>query len=344
MPRFSPPVRVVLLAQIAFLFLPGCGSTAPSATAVYRPARTASPRRRGPCYKPMTSEAVTVPIEFTSQAPNETVVQACVGRHGPFPFIVDTGAAGTLISSRVASRLGLRPAGPTTSFGSEGCRGSTQPVHLPSLKVGGRAIAPSTGYTIGVRGFGGPGEPVGTLGAAALSGLGPIKLDYRRRQLSIGPTDREDSHEPNSLSHGLPSRWLTPKARITAPLRVIRKRGTVSLRVDVSFHGEDPHEWIPDTGSQASIVDRSAVSASNLRYASGPEDVPSLCSDKPLATRSVWSGPWELSGHKLHPELLQVSSLSRTVGADGILGGSTFVASGSVVFDWPDRLLFLGGR
>lgn len=285
-----------------------------------------------------------MPVEFTSQAPNETVVHACLGRHGPFPFIIDTGAAGTLISSRVASRLGLRPVGPTTSFGSEGCRGSTQSVHLPSLRVGGRAIAPSTGYTIGVKGFGGPGEPVGTLGAAALSSLGPIKLDYRRRQLSIGPTNREDTHDLHPRSHGVPSRWLTEKAQIAAPLKVIRKGGAVSLRVDVSFHGENPHEWIPDTGSQASIVDRSPVSTSNLRYASGLEDVPSLCSDKPLATRRVWSGRWELSGHKLHPELLQVSSLSRTVGADGILGGSTFVASGSVVFDWPDHLLLLGGR
>jgi Aspartyl protease len=284
-----------------------------------------------------------VPVEFTAQAPNTTLVQACVGGHGPFPFIIDTGSAGTFISRSVASRLGLPPLGTPTSFGSEGCRGSTQPVRLPPLAVGRRVIAPSTGYTIAVKGFGGPGEPVGTLGANALSSLGPIKLDYLRRQLSIAPRITKDGHEPHSPFQDIPSRWLTQKAQIVAPLTVIHKNGTVSLRVAVSLHGGETHEWLPDTGSQTSIVDNTSVSASHLKYAAGSEHTPSLCSNTPLTTRRAWSGRWELSGHRLRPELLQVSSVSRTVGGvDGILGGSTFIAFGSVVFDWPDHLLLLG--
>lgn len=285
-----------------------------------------------------------MPVESTPQAPDTTIVQACLGRQGPFPFIVDTGSAGTLIARRVASRLGLTPIGPTTSFGSEGCQGSTRPVRLPSLRVGGRVIAPSIGYTIGVKGFGEPGEPVGTLGADALSSLGPIELDYRRRQLLIGPRSREGSHEPHSPPHGIPTRWLTPKARIIAPLTVIHKDGTVRLRVAVSFRNGETHEWVPDTGSQTSIVDSTVVSASHLRYAAGSQKEPSLCSSRPLTVRRAWTGRWELSGHRLPPELLQVSSVLETVGVDGVLGGSTLVAFGSVVFDWPDHLLFLGTR
>ena len=338
------PVQAIPLTLIAPLFLSGCGSTAPSTTTGKAPARTTSPGWRGPCYKPATSKEVVVPVEFTTQAPNTTIVQACVGRRGPFPFIVDTGATGTLISRSVASRLGLRPLGPPASFGSEGCRGSTQPVRLPPLQVGERVIAPSTGYTIGVKGFGGPGEPVGTLGVNALSSLGPIKLDYLGRQLLIGPRGRKDSHEPHSASHGIPSRWLSQKAQIVAPLTVLHRDGNASLRVEVSFHGGEAHEWIPDTGSQTSIVDSTSVSASHLRYAPGSEDEPSLCSNRPLTVRGAWSGRWELSGHHLPPELLQVSSVSRTVGVDGVLGGSTFVSFGSVIFDWPDHLLFLGAR
>jgi hypothetical protein len=286
-----------------------------------------------------------VPVELTSQAPNETIVQACVGRHGPFPFIVDTGATGTLISRRVADRLGLAPLGPPASFGSEGCRGTTQPVRLPSLRLGRRVVPPSIGYTIGVKGFGGPGEPVGTLGANALTSLGPIKLDYLRRQLSMGPRARTKLPEPHSPYRGIPSRWLRRKAQIIAtPLTVIHRDGNASLRVEVSFHGGEAHQWIPDTGSQTSIVDSTSVSASHLRYAPGSEDEPSLCSDKHLTVRRAWSGEWDLSGHQLRPELLQVSSVSRTVGVDGVLGGSTFVSFGSVIFDWPDHLLFLGAR
>jgi hypothetical protein len=102
------------------------------------------------------------------------------------------------------------------------------------------------------------------------------------------------------------------------------------------------HEWIPDTGSQTSIIDTASARALHLRYAQGSEDEPSLCSNRPLTVRRAWSGRWELSGQALRPEHLQVSSLSRTVGVDGILGGSTFVSFGSVIFDWPDHLLFLG--
>ena len=317
---------------------------APSTTTGKAPTPTTSPRRGGPCYKPATSKEVVVPVEFTTQAPNETIVQACVGRQGPFRFIVDTGATGTLISTRVAGRLGLAPLGPPASFGSEGCQGSTQPVRLPTLRVGKRVIAPSTAYTISVKGFGGPGEPVGTLGVPALSSLGPIKLDYLRRQLSIGPRDWKVSHGLHSPSDGIPSRWLSQKAQIVAPLTILHRNGHASLRVEVRFHGGAAHEWIPDTGSQTSIVDGTSVSASHLRYAPSSEDVPSLCSSKPLTVRRAWSGHWELSGHPLRPELLQVSSVSRTVGADGVLGGSTFVSFGSVIFDWPDHLLFLGAR
>lgn len=285
-----------------------------------------------------------MPVAFTAQAPNETIVHACVGRRGPFPFIVDTGSTGTLISKKVAGRLGLTPLGPPASFGSEGCQGMTQPVRLPSLLVGRRRIAPSNGYTIDVKGFGGPGEPVGTLGATALSSLGPIKLDYRRRQLLIAPKRPGNGHGSQSPSRDIPSRWLGQTAQIVAPLTVIHRDGNASLRVEVSFHGGKAHEWIPDTGSQTSIIDSTTVSASHLRYAPGSEDEPSLCSSRPLTVRRAWSGLWELSGHKLRPELLQVSSVSRNVGVDGVLGGSTLVSFGSVIFDWPDHLLFLGTR
>jgi hypothetical protein len=58
------------------------------------------------------------------------------------------------------------------------------------------------------------------------------------------------------------------------------------------------------------------------RYKRGPG-----LSPLPTGTaRRAWPGSWELSGHHLPPELLQVSSTSRTVGADGVLSGSTFFA------------------
>lgn len=51
---------------------------------------------------------VTVPMDLTSGIP---VVQLTVNGKGPYPFVVDTGAAGTVLSDSLAQELGLQSVG-----------------------------------------------------------------------------------------------------------------------------------------------------------------------------------------------------------------------------------------
>ena len=56
----------------------------------------------------------------------------------------------------------------------------------------------------------------------------------------------------------------------------------------------------------------------------------------------VESGEWSIAGKPLRPQPLPATPLTRSVLADGLMGGRTFDEFGSVVFDYADERLVLG--
>jgi hypothetical protein len=267
----------------------------------------------------------------------------CVGGRGPFDFIIDTGSSETLFTTQLARRLGLSEEGPAIRFGGAGCFGSTHAIRMPALSLGRHLVAAADGYTIRATGLGGPGQPQGVLGVNSLSKLGPLRLDFRRRMLSIGDgTSAQADPLAASGAADLPADWRSRRPRIRAPLAMIGRGDGVSLRVIVSLGSGAPQAWLPDTGAWTSLIDGEDAAASHLQRVPGIIPQPLACSSKKLRTHRVWSRSWRLADHPLRPQALQVIAVKDTVGVEGVLGAKTMAEYDSVIFDWGDRQLLLG--
>ncbi len=106
-------------------------------------------------------------------------------------FVVDTGAAQTVIETKFASALGLPSEGPaftTVSFGS--CRGSALPVLVSNWRLGRVQLPPSviaeSNIQTGVEKV--DGRPViGLLGSDVLSLFGRATFEFHQQRLMLGP-------------------------------------------------------------------------------------------------------------------------------------------------------------
>lgn len=122
---------------------------------------------------------------FERNASGQMLTQVTIGGQGPFRFILDTGANSTVISSRIASQLNLRPVETgETVVGNEG-RSQAQRVVLTNVQVGGvqrdqinAIVFPSNQFDAGTHGI---------LGADSFSGQ-RILFDIRNRQYHLGPS------------------------------------------------------------------------------------------------------------------------------------------------------------
>jgi predicted aspartyl protease len=331
-----------LVALVGVIALSGCGAGTPRVSDGAAAPKASLQHAEPTCPMAARRGEVTVPLKTISQEVDTVETPVCIGGHGPYDFIIDTGAAGTLVTTQLARRLGLPVAGPSVSFGGAGCRGTTHAVRLPSLSVGGRIDPGGSAYTIHARGLGGPNQPQGALGASTLAALGALRLDYRHRELGIGPPIVTHARLPIARHSDIPATWLARRPRIRAPLALVRRGEGLMLRTIVTLGDLPPQAWLPDTGAQFSILDRSVARTAQLSYLRRPVVQPSSCSTRPLYTHLAWSGSWHLDGQRLRPQALQVTGLRDTVLVDGIIGAKTFAEYGSDVFDWGGRQLLLG--
>src|ERR1700748_1123746 len=95
---------VLLLAPVAL-----------SAAALFATAASAAPRPLGlgGCEEGTTANGVTtIPIDvFEGDGQAAAIVNMCFAGKGPFPMVIDTGAEFSVISTRFAKELELRPVG-----------------------------------------------------------------------------------------------------------------------------------------------------------------------------------------------------------------------------------------
>jgi hypothetical protein len=108
------------------------------------------------------------------------------GRHGY--FILDTGAQRSMIDSRLARALGLRPVGRKHRLcGISGCARPERAVMVGDWSIGGVAL-PATHLDQGalLALFPGPTLAAGLLGADMLSSYGKINIDFANSLLTLG--------------------------------------------------------------------------------------------------------------------------------------------------------------
>lgn len=114
------------------------------------------------------------------------VVPVSIGGEGPFPFILDTGASTSAISSDLVERLGLEATGESSQV--NGVVGSAQVplVQVPEWSVGSASLRAAD---LGSFDFPVPeGSSVGSqlaglLGSDQLSRFGSVTIDYEGAEL-----------------------------------------------------------------------------------------------------------------------------------------------------------------
>ena len=127
----------------------------------------------------LAADTVTMPMETRD---GRVVVPVTISGKGPFPFIFDTGAHGSVMDLAFARQLGLK-LGAEIMVGSPG--GAGKPGHLVALEnvgMGGVSIGALPCVAFEGMPFKGDDPPRGVIGPYGFSGL-LITLDYPHQRL-----------------------------------------------------------------------------------------------------------------------------------------------------------------
>jgi predicted aspartyl protease len=153
-----------------------------------------------------------------------------ISGRGPFPFIVDTGAERTVISSELARSLSLQP-GRTATVHSMSEVSEIATVVIPALQVGNRSTEQIHA----------PALSRANLGASGILGVDTLQrqrvtFDFRHRQMTVTPSRGPEEHWPDADTVVVTGRSLYGRL----------------VLVDASVDGQ--RVWvIIDTGSEVSV-------------------------------------------------------------------------------------------
>ncbi len=141
-----------------------------------------------------TARAPVDQLAFQEDQTQRMTVPVSIGSHGPFRFLVDTGAERTLIAQELAGRLSLQ-AGAVAQVHSMSEVSDVATMVIPRLQVSARSLknihAPAfLRYNLGAD---------GVLGVDSLKSQ-RVLFDFARRTMSISPSrDRDEVRDPNTI-------------------------------------------------------------------------------------------------------------------------------------------------
>jgi hypothetical protein len=183
---------------------------------------------------------------------------------------------------------------------------------------------------------------VGTIGSDVLARFGAVRIDYKDETMTVEGGEGEPIDGLAEAAAGSPPKGLvkgTPK--IVAPMIVQALPGSVTMRIEVRFGKGKPLAFLPDTGApRAGYIDPARAKALGLKPNGEAYKERTFCSSSEVP--GVESGEWSIAGKPLRPQPLGATPLTKSVLADGLLGGRIFDEYGSVVFDYAGGRLVLG--
>jgi hypothetical protein len=273
-------------------------------------------------------------------------VAVCIEGHGPYRFLLDTGAGSSLVDSRLVGQLHLPEVDPTALAVDVGCTTTTRRAYLGDWSVGGVPLTPQPVSTADVAGFGGPGEPVGVLGGDVLSRFGAVRIDFRADRLTVlAPEARAATSAsiltgelsqppPPLLVHG------TPRAEVS--LTVLKTGASALAITQTAFGGGSPSPFLVDTGAAVSTITPAAAHTLHLTGAGRTVRAPDVgCAG---SAPDVDSGAWALGpvGIPAQPLVTVTSAATTANGVMGTVGPDVLSRYGSIVLDYRTALLWLG--
>jgi hypothetical protein len=284
---------------------------------------------------------VTVSIRQSQVA---GMANVCIDGKGPFPFVIDTGAQGTVLTTGLATRLGLPKIGPPVFIGGAGCSARAQVSRLTSWNVAGLPLQPEFVTYLKIPLFGGRGQPDGLLGSDVWSRFGAMRLDFARGSLTVAGPERPGPVRKITISRPsaapVPAVLLRARPAVIAAMKVTSQLGSTAITVKVRFGTQSPLVFAPDTGASQSAVDTRIARQAGLASANARVRQGTVCTV--AAFPEVRTGPWSVAGHPLRPQVVGVTGLQRTTGVAGLLGADQMSRFGSVIFDYAGGRLVLG--
>jgi hypothetical protein len=329
--RARDRTAVLLLATVALI-----------AAGVFATAASAAPRPLGlgGCEEGTTANGVTtIPIDvFEGEEQAVAVVNMCFAGKGPFPMVIDTGAEFSVISTRFAKELGLKPVGSPLAAEGAGCKTTARAYELESASIGGVELEGGKVFTVEPPGNEKRG-PRGSLGADILSRFGSVKIDFRNETLILGAEEEGPRFKKVKDPPPVPDAMLKRKPKLTVPMRVDVGPLGVRQSVKVGVGSTKPQLWLIDTGSSSSEIEPEVVKRAGLRATGTAQRSHTYCSI--VTVPEYQARVLSLVSGKLFSQIVG-SSKGAADGYRGILGAYSLWQYGSVVFDWPGAKMLLG--
>jgi Aspartyl protease len=271
----------------------------------------------------------------------------CVAGHGPYAFVIDSGATTSAFDTQLVKVLHLSSNGPGQTVSGANCTTTETPTVGPSWSVGNVPLAAQTVSSIDIPGFGLRAEPAGLLGSDVLSRFGAVQLDYQHQSLTL-PGPEGPPPGPGTNVHGPSSAALPPGIGLaapstTVPLLVLQVEAETVALIPMRFRDQGPFEFILDTGSSVSSVDPQLVSSIGLQQTGQHQKVSGIgCREE---AQQVHSGPWSTGAVSLHPQALQSVSVPGASGEiNGLLGSDVLHGFGAIVIAYTAGTLTVAGH
>ena len=298
----------------------------------------------GATAQPGGAERVPMTVSVVAGQVAESV-DVCIGDHGPYPFVLDTGAGQSIIDAGLAHRLHLAGAGAATEFAGVGCTGTARPVSVDAWSLDGVALSAQQLTAATLPQMGGKGEPVGLLGSDVLSRFGAVRVDFDAGALFLPGPEGAPLADPSPYTgpQGPPPTALTlGESGTTVPLTVTPTAGNVSLSVAVGFARGPRREFVVDTGSSQSVVSSLVARGLPLQGTDLAQRQSTVCSV--ITVPLVHSGPWTVPGLALHPQLIGSTSFGTISmsGTQGLLGSDQLRRYAWVILDYAGGRMVLG--
>jgi hypothetical protein len=188
LPSASRPAVLVLAVALGAA---GCGSKSSSpgpssagSTAAKAPAGTAK----------RSAKEQTVPIKVVKKGDGSTVavVPVFVGKRGPFPFVLDTGASQSVLDAGLVHKLGIPLQGKEPGISSVTGNADAAKVGIKNWRAGKVALPAQAVISVSTptgkeikRSSGNDVTFGGLLGSDILSTFGIVAIDYKRSVLIL---------------------------------------------------------------------------------------------------------------------------------------------------------------
>lgn len=242
--------------------------------------------------------------------------------HGPYPFMVDSGAAVSVIKASLARKLHLpslrAPRGRLYGIGCGARGGKTRVqrwragrVALPSVEL---ETLPSVGSSSRLDGL---------LGSDLWSRLGSLRLDYSSGRVTVG-----------ARAAGAAGRAVS--------IEVVHHSGEVVAVARVRVSGQGPFPFVIDTGASLSAVSGTLASRLGLRAGSSTEIRGINCT---VTTHFVRLRRWRAGGVRLVPaSAVSVQHMFGRSAEAGLIGSDELSEFTSITIEYSARRLVLSGR